>query len=117
VGAPVRAPLAELSPVAPRERVLLFDVLRGFCLLGVLWSNLNDWYVAIAPVTPLDHALSWTQSWLLESRFYSILGFLFGIGFAIQLTRAAQRGQEVRSLFYRRMSVLLVFGFLHGMLI
>lgn len=112
-----RSPAGELVPVAPQERVQLYDVLRGFCLFGVLWSNLNDWYIAAKPVTPIDHALSWTQGWLLESRFYSILGLLFGIGFAIQLTRAAQRGQDVRSLFYRRMSVLLVFGMLHGMLI
>jgi uncharacterized protein len=115
--ASVSALPAELVPVAPQERVLLLDVLRGMCLLGVLWSNLNDWYMANDPVTPLDHTLRWTQDWLLESRFYSMLGFLFGIGFAIQLTRAAQRGQGVATLFLRRMSILLVFGVVHGMLI
>ena len=106
-----------LLPVAPKERVQLFDVLRGFCLFGVLWSNLNDWYTTMPPATPFDHALRWTQDWLLESRFYSMLGFLFGIGFAIQLTRAAQRGQDVRNLFLRRMTALLGFGLVHAMLI
>src|SRR5215471_5328156 len=108
---------AELDPVGPQERVQLFDVLRGFCLFGVLWSNLNDLYMVNAPASYLDHALQWTQDWLLESRFYSMLGFLFGIGFAIQLTRAAQRGQDVATLFLRRMTILLVFGAVHGMLI
>ena len=107
----------DLVPVTPQERVPLIDVLRGVCLFGVLWSNLNDWYMASDPVTSLDHALHWTQEWLVESRFYSMLGFLFGIGFAIQLTRAAQRGQDVATLFLRRMTILLVFGVVHGMLI
>jgi uncharacterized protein len=113
---PVSAPTG-LVPVASQERVPILDVLRGFCLFGVLWSNLNDWYSATKAQTPFDHALQWTQNWLLEERFYSMLGFLFGIGFAIQLTRAAQRGQDARNLFLRRMAVLLAFGLIHGMLI
>lgn len=108
---------AEMGPVAPQERVPLYDVLRGFCLFGVLWSNLNDWYTVAEPVTRLDHAIRWTQDWLLESRLYSLLAFLFGIGFAIQLTRAAQRGQDARNLFLRRMTVLLGFGLVHATLI
>lgn len=107
----------ELAPVAPQERVLLFDVLRGVCLFFVLWSNLNDWYYVLNPTTQLDQALSWTQEWLVESRFYSLLGFLFGIGFALQLTRAAQRGQDGTRLFFRRMAVLLGFGVLHTLLV
>ena len=114
---PAPAVAAELTPVAPQERVQLFDVLRGFCLFGVLWSNLNDTYTVARPVTALDHALRWMQDRLVESRFYSMLGFLFGIGFAIQLTRAAQRGQDVRNLFLRRMLVLLGFGIIHATLI
>src|SRR5262245_46331066 len=108
---------AELVPVGPQERVQLFDVLRGFCLFGVLWSNLNDLYMVNAPASSLDHALQWTQDWLLESRFYSMLGFLFGIGFAIQLTRAARRGTDVRNMFLRRLATLLAFGILHATLI
>jgi uncharacterized protein len=103
--------------VAPQERVQLYDVLRCFCLFGVLWSNLNDWYIVADPSTSLDHGLRWIQDWLVEERFYTMLGFLFGIGFAIQLTRAAYRGQDVRNLFLRRMAVLLAFGIAHATLI
>jgi uncharacterized protein len=109
--------VAELAPVATHDRIALFDVLRGFCLFGVLWSNLNDWYSVAAPVTSINHAIQWTQIWLVESRFYSMLGFLFGIGFAIQLTRAAERGQDGRNFFLRRMAVLLAFGIVHAFLI
>src|SRR5262252_5769622 len=109
--------VAELAPIATHERIELLDVLRGFCLFGVLWSNLNDWYTVAAPVTSIDHAIQWTQTWLVESRFYSTLGFLFGIGFAIQLTRAGERGQDGRNVFLRRMAVLLAFGIVHAFLI
>src|SRR5215470_12968494 len=108
---------AELAPVAPQERIALFDVLRGFCLFGVLWSNLNDWYAVAEPVTHLDHAIRWTQDWLIESRFYTMLGFLFGVGFAIQLARAAEQGQDGRAVFLRRMAALLGFGVVHALLI
>src|SRR5262245_61616133 len=111
------APPRELAPVSGPERVLLLDVLRGLAMFGVLWSNLNDWYGTTDPVTALQHALAWTQDGLIESRFYSLLAFLFGIGFAIQLTRAELRGMDVRAIFCRRMVALLGIGIVHGMLI
>jgi uncharacterized protein len=103
--------------VSGSERILLLDVLRGLAMFGVLWSNQNDWYGTLPPTTGIQHALAWTQQWLLESRFYSLLAFLFGIGFAIQLTRAEVRGLDVRAMFCRRMAALLVMGIAHGMLI
>jgi uncharacterized protein len=96
---------------------LSIDVLRGFAMFGVLWSNLNDWYGTKEAITGLQHALAWTQSWMIESRFYTLLGFLFGTGFAIQLARAQQRGADVRAMFCRRMAVLLAIGMVHGLLI
>jgi uncharacterized protein len=112
-----RPAVSGLAPVAPNDRVEYLDVLRGIALFGVLWSNLNDWYGTLEPSSAFSHLLSLTQDWLVESRFYTLLGFLFGIGFAIQLTRTEQKGQDVRSLFYRRMLVLLGLGLVHGLLI
>lgn len=99
------------------ERILLLDVLRGFAMFGVLWSNLNDWYGTTDAISGFQHALEFAQNWLIESRFYYLLGFLFGMGFAIQLTRAEARGVDIRVMFMRRMAVLLGIGILHGMLI
>ena len=106
-----------LKPVAPEERIHVLDVLRGWALFGVLWSNLNDHYDARDPVTKLDGVLRWTQIWLLESRFYSLLILLFGIGFGIQLTRAARDGADLRTTYYRRTAALLAIGVIHGTLI
>jgi uncharacterized protein len=86
-------------------------------MFGVLWSNLNDGYGRREPVTAIDHALSWTQHWLLESRFYSLLILLFGIGFGIQLLRAEGLATDLRSTYYRRSAALLAIGIVHGTLI
>ena len=110
-------PSANLAPVAPDERIHALDLLRGWALFGVLWSNLNDWYGTTDPVTSVDHALSWTQQYLIESRFYSLLIVLFGIGFGIQLTRANARSIDVRNTYYRRSAALLTIGVVHGSLI
>jgi uncharacterized protein len=86
-------------------------------MFGVLWSNLNDWYGTTDAISGFQRALEFAQNWLIESRFYYLLGFLFGMGFAIQLTRAEERGVDVRGMFLRRMAVLLAIGILHGTLI
>src|SRR5262245_60262633 len=88
----------ELAPVAPSERIATLDILRGFGLFGVLWSNLieqfgtHDWYDTLygtltpaafrewrwpvsAHLTTWDGALAWTQAWLLHGRFWTSTGF------------------------------------------
>ena len=111
------------APVPPAERIATLDILRGFALLGVLWSNLNDsygapeaWRMPHFPIT-LEHSLAWVQQWMIQDRFYSLLAFLFGVGFGIQLRRAEAVGGNARIMFSRRMLALLAFGLIHGTLI
>ena len=105
------------QPVAPQERIGALDLLRGWAMFGVLWSNLNDVYANHEPGTKLDYALGWTQQWLLESRFYTLLILLFGIGFGIQLIRADGLATDLRNTYYRRSAALLAIGIVHGTLI
>ena len=107
----------DLAPVAPNERIHALDLLRGFAMFGVLWSNLNDHYGTRAPATALDGGLAWAQVHLIESRFYTLLCLLFGIGFGMQLLRATERGVDVRTVYYRRSLALLGIGLVHGWLI
>ena len=114
---PKARPSTELAPVAPDERIHALDLLRGWAMFGVLWSNLNDWYGTADPTSGLDRALQWTQNWVLESRFYTLLCILFGVGFGIQLMRANDRGTDVKTTYYRRSAALLAIGVVHGTLI
>jgi uncharacterized protein len=104
------------SPVPAAARIVALDLLRGFALFGVLWSNLNDWYGTTGPISLVDKALSTLQYSVIESRFYSILGVVFGVGFAIQLGKAAEPGATV-AVFRRRMLALLAFGIAHVLLL
>jgi len=106
-----------LRPVASEERIHALDLLRGWAMFGVLWSNLNDHYAPTDPATGLDHALQWIQNNLIEERFYTLLILLFGVGFGIQLTRATAAGRDIRSIYYRRAAALLLIGVVHGTLI
>ena len=106
-----------LEPVAPAERIQALDLLRGWAMFGVLLSNLNDWYGTTEETTRFDRILSFSQEWLVESRFYTLLCFLFGIGFGIQLMRAAERGKSIQLTYMRRSAALLAIGLIHGLLI
>jgi uncharacterized protein len=106
-----------LEPVAPSERIQALDLLRGWAMFGVLWSNLNDWYGTTDETTRFDRILSFSQEWLVESRFYTLLCFLFGIGFGIQLMRATERGTSLQRTYVRRSAALLAIGLIHGLLI
>lgn len=114
---PVAHAATHLQPVAPDERIHGLDLLRGWAMFGVLWSNLNDWYGTADPTTRLDRVLAWTQGYLVESRFYTLLCILFGVGFGIQLLRASERGVDLKSTYYRRSAALLAIGVVHGLLI
>lgn len=109
--------LADLTPVAPHERIHALDLLRGWAMFGVLWSNLNDWYGPTKPATALDRTFALLQEYLIEGRFYTLLCLLFGIGFGIQLLRATERGVDVKTVYYRRSFALLLIGIVHGSLI
>src|SRR5215471_358916 len=106
-----------LEPVAPGERIQALDLLRGWAMFGVLWSNLNDWYGTADETTWFDRGLGMAQDYLIESRFYTLLCFLFGIGFGIQLLRAEERGTSVRRTYVRRSLALLAIGLAHALLI
>jgi uncharacterized protein len=106
-----------LAPVASEERMGALDLLRGWALFGVLWSNMNSAYSNHKPLAALDHGLAWAQRWLIQDKFYQLLILLFGVGFGIQLMRAQTRGTDVRATYYRRSAGLLAIGVVHGTLI
>ena len=115
------------APVAPEARLLTLDVLRGLALLGVLIANACFWFsglflrwmefrLELTRPTP-DSAAFHLATVLVNGRAISILSFLFGVGFAMQLLRADARGEDGAPLFRRRMAVLLAIGLTHGVLL
>jgi uncharacterized protein len=105
----------ELQPVERSERIDLFDVLRGFALLGILVANfLGPIGTAIPRV---DGLVSDLLGVLVDSSIYPLYSFLFGLGFAVQLERAQRRGRATAHLYVRRMLALFLIGTVHAVVI
>ena len=112
------------SPVAESERAQILDVVRGFCLLGILVSHIPD-FSGYGFLPPDERSLRDIWGWdarvrefaelLVRGKFYSLFSFLFGIGFAIQLESAERQGANFRRRFARRMLILLAIGILHSL--
>lgn len=114
------------SPVKPSERYVILDALRGFALLGICLANYPEFSLytfqpadvaASMPSAGVDRIVRFLQYVFIDGKFYTLFSLLFGMGFSIILSHAEQKGNGAFRLFYRRMTVLLVIGFLHLMFI
>jgi uncharacterized protein len=114
-----------VGPVSFSERILFIDVLRGMALFGILAANMRAFAAPIdvyGNIGSLFHGRAdvLAQFFIdafIQGKFISIFSFLFGMGFAIQLTRADARGVRFLSFYPRRLLALALFGLIHGILI
>jgi uncharacterized protein len=114
-----------VGPISLSERILFVDVLRGMALFGILAANMRAFF---APLDAYDHigvlfhsrADVLAQAFIdafIQGKFITIFSFLFGMGFAIQMSRAEARGVRFMGFYPRRLLALALFGLIHGMLI
>jgi uncharacterized protein len=114
-----------LGPVTASERIVFIDVLRGMALFGILAANMRGFFApldAYGSIGVLYHSRAdvLAQAFidgLIQGKFISIFSFLFGMGFAIQMSRAEARGARFMSFYPRRLLALALFGLIHGLLI
>jgi uncharacterized protein len=114
-----------VGPVSLSERILFVDVLRGIALFGILAANMRAFFApldAYGHIGVLFHSRADVLAQLfidvfIQGKFISIFSFLFGMGFAIQLSRAEERGARFMSFYPRRLLALALFGLIHGILI
>ena len=114
-----------VGPIRLSERIVFIDVLRGMALFGILAANMRAFF---APLDCYDHigvlfpsrADVLAQVFIdafIQGKFISIFSFLFGMGFAIQMSRAEARGVRFMGFYPRRLLALALFGLIHGLLI
>jgi len=114
-----------MTPVKSGERIQIIDSLRGFALLGILLVNMalfiNPVYKVLFPLPPdtpmWDRVAGWLIQLLAEGKFFPLFSLLFGLGFAIQFSRAQERNKRIVPLYLRRMFILLLIGLAHAFLI
>lgn len=115
-----------LTPVKASERYIVLDALRGFALSGIALANFPEFslFNFLGPEAAeevagakFDSLTRYLQYVLVDGKFYTIFSLLFGIGFSIILGNASKKGVNGFRIFYRRMGVLTLIGFLHLMFI
>lgn len=110
-------------PLAPVERIVSLDVLRGIALLGVFVVNMP--YFGMSLFAGARASRNWPDfpdrlaerltDVLIAGKFHGIFSFLFAVGFTLQIERLYRsKPTEARSIFLRRLLFLFVVGILHA---
>lgn len=121
---PFLDPTLAASPTEPPQpvRIQVVDALRGFALFGILLVHCAQWFTA-GPLPnavyqahasgPANSVAQAIVGIFFDGKFYTFFSFLFGLSFALMMTRS----QESSSVFYRRFAwrliILGAIGFLH----
>jgi uncharacterized protein len=105
-----------LQPISASNRDKNLDILRGFALAGVLFIFcVSDNAPSYGYTDTLfDETISWFKWIFVESRMYTMLIIIFGIGFHVQLEKAKQQNESLTPPFSRRIIGLLILGFIHA---
>ncbi|MFD3686393.1 DUF418 domain-containing protein [Nocardiopsis sp. NPDC058631] len=113
------------GPPPRAERELAPDLARGFMLLLIAMAYAGVYAGAgfgtdAADSGPLDRGAAFATTLLLDNRAFPMFAILFGYGMAWMVSRQSARGTtdaEIRRLLRRRGLFLLLFGFVHALLV
>jgi len=111
------------APVLPTKRYEVIDMVRGFALFGVLYINLlwTSRYIAgdSAPEGSFvsgsfDGVSFFLSEIFVNHKFYALFSILFGLGFAMQMASARDRGRRITPPYARRLAILVAIGLIHA---
>src|SRR6266481_4023664 len=112
-----------IGPVPGQERIEAIDILRGVAILGILIVNMGLFSLPEdLPAHQLwpnvvDRTAEKLILFFAQEKFKALFSFLFGLGLAVQMMRAEARGARFLPLYVRRLSVLLLIGLAHFLLL
>jgi len=113
-----------ISPIKEKERLIAIDVMRGISILGIFLVNIFAFTTPYLYVDQAEYAETKFDQWayqfvdiFVQASFYPLFAFLFGYGLFILKNRIEDRNKSFRPLAVRRFSLLILFGFLHAVLL
>lgn len=115
----------KLAPVPSNKRIEALDVVRGFALIGICMMNVEYFNRSLheigtgmpAGLTGIHWFASFFVAYFVAGKFWTIFSLLFGMGFAVMLTRAETAGRGFLAPYIRRIAALAVIGTLHHIFI
>ncbi len=118
--------MESFQPACRQDRLSVVDTLRGLALFAILMANIPFAENADAVYTArnfvigtpgTDKLLVGIFHMLIDKKFVAIFSILFGFGFYVQLTRAAEKDLAFRKYFFIRMLLLLSIACVHAYLL
>lgn len=108
-----------MQPLAPNQRDVFLDAVRGLALLGILAVNLEHFAGVGLYAARQGASESYTLgrellAFFFSGKFYTIFAILFGLGLALQYRRLVSAGLDAHALLRRRLGWLLGVGVVHG---
>lgn len=104
-----------------KERLREVDILRGFAVLGICLVNipemLGNGVAFVSDHTGSDAFVRLLYDMLVQTKFYTLFAFLFGLSFYLFMRSAERRGLAAKTLMTRRLLLLLLIGIIHGVVI
>jgi uncharacterized protein len=99
------------------NRIVLLDAFRGYALMGLFLLHMVEYFelLWVAPARELALGTRVTF-WLFGGKAYALFAFLFGVSFFVILRRGAVHGRDLAGRFFWRVALLLVIGYMHGLL-
>jgi len=64
-----------------------------------------------------DKVIEFALTVFLDSKAYTLLAFLFGVGFSIQMRRAEEAGKSIVPVYVRRLLAMIMIGGVHALLL
>ncbi|MGF7215119.1 uncharacterized protein GGR92_001259 [Spirosoma lacussanchae] len=110
------------APVSKPSRIQVVDALRAFALLGILIAHVSVWFDggplpgSVYQINSQGTANMVAQTFVgifISGKFYTFFSFLFGLSFALMLTRSTDSDGTFLRRFAWRLLILGAIGFLH----
>jgi len=97
------------------NRLVIVDALRGFALMGLFLIHMVE-YFELYWYQPEPGTVHDMMFFLFGGKAYATFALLFGVSFFIQMENQAKKGIDFRARFAWRLTLLLIMGYLHGLL-
>src|SRR3954468_21238306 len=102
-----------MTPVAASDRIDTIDILRGVALFGIITANMRGFVAPHAVYgnpfmmwpSGVNFVAQMIEFMFFQGKFITLFSILFGLGFAVQITRATDRGRSI-AFYPRRLAVL-----------
>lgn len=108
--------------ITPKQRINSIDALRGFALIGIMLLHCMERFdLTYVPVVEspfwqaVDTFVFDSMSFLFAGKSYAIFSLLFGLSFFMQMDSQTAKGYDFRGRFLWRLTLLLVFGYINGL--